>query len=165
MTEVRNARIIVSLPDADWEREVAKSAGLRTRETPEQAARGRILGEAMHMLRYRAEARRGWNGPAEEDVIDCALHLMEIDSYGHDNRALKRVIRGLPVSASTRAAPLAGRMGYYKDKARAGIEAAHAQRRAYCRAYGQLPDGWTITVVGSLPRGHESETYVSDEAW
>jgi len=165
--EIRNERIVVTIPHEDWLREVAKGCYLATRESPEASARGRILGEAMHILRHRAAARRGegWNGPSDDDVMETAVFLRKMAAFGHNAQAFERIRRGHSVPMGARPAAGSASLSSFMDAARDHLSAHHALRQRLHGEGGQLPPGWTIDVIGTLPPGYESESHVSATTW
>jgi len=165
--EIRNQRIVVTIPDADWRSEIEKGIYLRARESREASARGRILGEAMHILRHRAAARRGkgWNGPSDDDVMEAAVFLRKMAAFGHNEQAFERIRRGLSIPMGVRPAAGSASLSSFMDEARDRLYARHALDQRLHTDAGRLPPGWTIDVIGSLPPGYESESHVSDVSW
>ncbi|ODN69578.1 hypothetical protein [Methylobrevis pamukkalensis] len=163
-----NTSLSIDIPDEDWR--AALSSARRGKDEPDlaTAARGHLLGKAMQILRLRRQMQAvaaETSTPSPDQVRRLVDLMMQYDAYGHDDQAAERLRLGKSIPHGTRTMPLKSRDQYESDAQQRIIDAHASASAALCRD-SALPKGWTITVIGPLPDGHESrDTHISDEAW
>jgi hypothetical protein len=140
--QVVNRQMIVRVPQAEWDAALAGPRGKD--ETPEAAARGRILGRAAQVLRDRALGDAPLQTNFPQDVVQAAqLWRYLVDQWSHDGRQLHRVRMGLEPYPTLR--PARAVMPSDAETVadmRRGLEII----RALKQRDGQTPAGWEIVL-------------------
>lgn len=137
----------VTIPIADWEAALAAARWRHgSRETPEAAARGQVLGRVALALSAAREAREIARAapPSEEEVARAALLRARLDAVAEHRQARERMLAGL-------APPSGARLGMAPPDhadAREALLRQRAERGRLCAAHAALPPGWVVWELG-----------------